>query len=177
MFLFYMNIKDICNKSILIDFIIRIILSIITFYLLKQYYSENKYLYLIIPFLLIILDLTDNITQFIFSKLYNFSKDICTHTFLYQSLDKIVDLLSYICIWYLFDKTQSMFILIIVRLIGILFFHQYKKSFSLMIFPDLIKEFMVYKYFNNTNNNFIYIVILKIIFEIYYHSYKNLTSY
>jgi len=171
-----MNIDNICTKSIGMDVIIRIFSTIICFYFVHKYYSNNNYIYLLLPVLLTILDFTDNTVQYISSKKYNVSKDQCIHTFLYQSLDKITDILSYILVWYLFDKSHNILMLIIIRIIGVIFFISCKKSFYLILFPDLIKEYMLCKYFN-MDKNFPYIIIFKIIFEFYYHTYKNLPVY
>jgi hypothetical protein len=173
------SFDPICKKKIIQGSVFRFILTLITFYFIKKW-TNPKYLYIILPISLVILDSTDTI----FSKLYSFKqgyyKDQCIHTFFYQSIDKINDLACYVLAWYWFDlKSDPLFLVFcILRAFGVTGFLLTKKSYPLMIFPDLFKEYLIYRYLIPKGFNLLPIVIiLKIGFEIFFHTQVNQSSY
>ena len=100
---------------------------------------------LILPLILFLLDGVDEIPPLI-NLGYKNKKRACK-TFRYQSLDKINDLLSYIltCIIFRLDKYFIFFIMI--RTIGVSLFLKYRKVRYLILFPDFMKEYLLYRYF------------------------------
>jgi hypothetical protein len=140
--------------------IFRIILTIITLIYLK---SKNlKNIFIVLPLILTILDLIDK-----------FPNKIDSKTFEYQSIDKINDLVSYIIAWYIFDLDSVFLVLCLVRSIGVFEFIRTKNTSSLILFPDVLKEYLVYRYF--VPNGFKYfplVFIGKMGYEYYFHNYK-----
>lgn len=177
--------RSICIKTIAQGAVLRMCLTGLTFWYMWAYPNssigyKSKYFYLILAFGLTLLDFTDNT----FSRLYSLTlgsfRDRCTQFFEYQSTDKINDLVSYILAWYIFDlKSDPLFgIFCILRAFGVIGFIWSKKSYPLMIFPDLLKEYLVYRYFIPQGFKWLPALIIgKIGFEIYFHSQANKLSY
>ena len=177
--------KSICKKTITQGAILRIGLTFLTFWFMWVYPNspigyKSKYFYLILAFVLTILDLTDNT----FSRLYSFTRgsfrDNCAQFFEYQSIDKINDLFSYFLVWYVFDlKSDPLFTIFCgLRACGVIGFIWTKKSYPLMVFPDLLKEYLIYRYFIPQGIKWLPALIIgKIGFEIYFHSQANKSSY
>ena len=170
--------QKICNKIIVQGAVLRIILTFITFWVISKW-TNPKYLFIILPIVLTVLDASDNIPAFIYSFLHN-NKDICTINFEYQSTDKVNDLLSYVLAWYWFDlKSEPLFLLFCgLRAFGVLGFLSTKKSWPLMVFPDLLKEYLVYRFIIPQGFNWLpFVIIGKICFEIFLHGIVNKTTY
>jgi hypothetical protein len=152
----------------------RIVLTIITKILLYKYhYIFGRYLFLIVPLLLTLLDMADNRNIFIDI----FTKDI-TNTFLYQKYDKIVDLASYILVLFTIPLTNTQYCLllgfILYRAIGVLLYIYTKSNIYLVLFFDIIKELFVYIFL--FGNNLMYLplfIIGKIIIEYILHFHIN----
>lgn len=87
---------DECKKYINYGMMLRIITTIIAFFILYKFIDNKfikKYLFLILPILLTLLDLED-VSWFIMYK-YNGYYGGCFNTNYYQITDKIVDAISY----------------------------------------------------------------------------------
>ena len=191
--------KDTLYKNILYGFYLRLIITLIILSLLKLIIKKQGFnssckvnLNLILPLILFLLDGVDEIPPLI-NLGYKNKKRACK-TFRYQSLDKINDLLSYIltCIIFRLDKYFIFFIMI--RTIGVSLFLKYRKVRYLILFPDFMKEYLLYRYFfcsNDTgvssscftrsrfsgeacnNKLLLFFYICKICIEYYWHIKKN----
>lgn len=173
---------SICKKTIQQGAILRILITICLFYLISRSGSMlmSKYLFLILPVGLVLLDLIDNIPSFLHWWNQGYNKDKCTHLFAYQSTDKVIDLLSYLLAIYWFGLHSDPLFLVFcgLRACGVLGFLLTSKSYPLMIFPDLIKEYMIYRYFIPQGGAWLpAVIIAKICFEIYFHTVRNSSSY
>jgi hypothetical protein len=167
-----------CSNPINNSMLIRIALSIISLYFLSV--SNNnfiiRHIYLILPILLIILDLTDNIYTRSFK--YKGNDNGCTKTFNYQFKDKVVDVASYFYTYFLFPYDKNILYFSIYRLFGVILFYLTKSSKWLLLFFDFVKEYMVYIYLFKDNYKYLpFVVIAKIIFEYYFHSFINKREY
>jgi hypothetical protein len=167
-----------CINAINNSITIRIIITIISLYFLSlsdiKFIIEN--IYIILPLLLFILDITDGIN--IYSLVYEDKKNGCTKTFDYQIKDKIVDVTSYFYTYYLFNEDNNILYLSIYRLFGVLLFSITKSSKWLIIFFDFVKEYMIYIFLFKYNFRYLVIVIIaKIICEYYYHTIVNKPQY
>jgi hypothetical protein len=162
----YKKEENKCIKYVSIGMIIRIILTFVSFIILYNYKNKlEKNIYLILPILLLVLDKFDNIS-------------ICTNTFYYQINDKIVDMLSYLFLYFIIPINPFLQTLIIYRIFGIILFGYTKLSIYLILFFDFIKEYLLYMYI--FNKNYIYLplfIIGKIILEFIHHNIINKTSY
>lgn len=165
----------ICEQYIFNGIIFRYIITIISFYILYLNHNNNiinKYFYLILPILLIILDAIDHI--FIFS----YKNNNCSKTFYYQYLDKICDYISYILLFYFFKLDNILLYFVLYRMIGCILFYITKKNIWLIILFDFIKEYLVYIFL--FKNNYIYLpffIVCKIAFEYYLHNIINKPHY
>lgn len=170
-----------CNKFVNHGILIRIILTILTFELLKQQ-NNPKDIFLQLPILLTILDLADGLVvkynQYKKKPQFLLFPSNCTRlSKYYHYIDKGIDILSYIYAYVSFYDTIKDSLLeyfIIYRLIGVLMFIiTGQKQFIIILF-DFVKEYMLYRYFVKPN---IYVlvlcIILKIAFEYYFHTYVN----
>ena len=164
-----------CNKLINAGIITRYILTIIIIYILSRTIGNNKYIYLILPIILTLLDFVDTIFFYDFTK---FKKEKCTKSFYYQSSDKICDTVSYLLISIFFKVDYFFLFFILYRVIGVILFYITKDSKWLIIFFDFAKEYLIYLFIFGQNYLYIpYFIILKICFEYYYHTKHNLNNY
>jgi hypothetical protein len=91
----------------------------------------------------------------------------------YQMWDKIVDTLSY---WYTLvcysDQLDETFrYALYYRTIGVVLFLKTRKSIWLILFFDVVKEILAYRYLFENNNKYLFVVvILGIVFEIIHKS-------
>jgi hypothetical protein len=164
-----------CQKYISNGILLRIILTIVSFNIL--YILREKNLYLILPILLTVLDTFDN--AFLLPKIIaKLQLTNCTIKCLYYQIsDKICDIFSYVlCYVYFYDviKDPLLELFILYRLIGILLYISTNNKYYLVIFFDLIKEYMLYKYFLGKNLLYLpLVIILKICFEYVLHLHIN----
>jgi len=162
-------------------FILRIVLTLISFEILKQY-KNDKYFLIILPVLLTVLDLADNAfvkyAEWKKSPSLIFNRTNCTtKSRYYQNVDKIIDMASYILAYlYFYDVIKDTLLeyFIAFRFIGVTMFLMTSNKYYLVIFFDFVKEYMLYKYFFN-NNSYVLIIcmILKILFEYVMHIKMN----
>jgi hypothetical protein len=172
-----------CNKLVIYGLIIRYIITVL-FLLYLYSLSKNtfikKYIYLILPISLTIIDKIDEIViqYFIILKYFNLDTKIyvkCASHFFYQHLDKICDSISYIltflfmCIYLKPDMLLLFFI--IYRIIGVVLFCVTRDSSWLVPFFDFIKEYLLYTFIFNKNYLYMPIFIFfKICFEFTFHT-------
>ena len=160
---------NICIKNINKGIYLRIILTLLFIFILKNYNIKNKLL--VISIVYIILDYIDNI-------FFKFNNKKCSQMFHYQKYDKIVDIFSYILLLFIYYDDKLLLYFIIYRLIGVILFSLTKKSIYLIIFFDFIKEYLLYKHFyKNYNDKIYYFIIIKIIIEIIMHKFINKHNY
>ncbi len=148
--------------------IIRFIYTLIIYYLnINNFYK------------VILILLADYIDCFIINYI---GKTNCK-TFLYQIGDKLLDLFSYYLIYKLLNLDILYLYVIIYRLIGVFLFSISNSRIFLIIFGDYFKEILVYNYlfhqlnFKKIDYGIIIIIIIKTIFEYYWHIIKNPISY
>jgi hypothetical protein len=164
-----------CNKLINAGIISRYILTIIIIYILSRTIGNNKYIYLILPIILTLLDFVDTIFFYDFTK---FKKEKCSKLFYYQYNDKVSDLISYLLIFICFKIDYIFLFFILYRVIGVILFYITKDSKWLIIFFDFAKEYLIYLFIFGKNYLCIpYFIILKICFEYYCHTKYNLNNY
>lgn len=171
--------KDIlCKTTNVLGAIIRIILTFGTFWLISTFIRSSS-IFIVLPIALTILDYCDNIPNLIYSW-YSTSvyKNTCTPFFEYQSMDKVMDWASYLLAWYWFKLDLVFLALCLIRGLGVIGFIQMKKSYPLIIFPDFLKEYLLYRYFIPSGFNWLPAVMLaKLGFEFYFHTIINPSSY
>jgi len=174
--------KDLTDKGELTRYMTTLLVFYILIICCKNKYIK-KYIYLILPLVLMVLDSVDArfITLFI-NKSNNTTHLSCTGLFNYQKSDKICDsfsyLLAYIFLAICFKVDNILLFLILYRIIGVILFSLTKNSVWLILFFDFIKEYFIYLFI--FSNNYMYIplfVLGKIVFEYYWHTIKNSTKY
>ena len=147
--------KDI-NK-IYYGMILRIIVTLILLNILSLYFRNDNNKYLILPIVICVLDNIDN---------------LCCNR-IYYLLDKFMDILTYFYVYYLFNLNNIFLYIILYRLVGTFLYFLTLNGIWLIIFVDLSKEYLLYKYI--FNDNYIYtplVIIVKVYFE-YYLYIKN----
>jgi len=164
--------KDYCKKTIGLGVILRILLTIITFWIIKRYLN-SPYLYIVLPIAFTILDITDNTIPFLIYK-----RKCTNKQFEYQIMDKINDIASYLLAWWWFTLDRTFLVFCLWRVLGVICFSLTKQSFYLIPMVDLMKEYLVYRYFFPTGFHWLPLVIIaKIGFEAYFHTQINPSSY
>jgi len=174
--------KDLTDKGELTRYMI----TILVFYILIIYCKNSfikKYIYLILPIILMALDIVDGrFIKLFINKSNNVKHLRCTGLFNYQDSDKICDsfsyLLAYIFLTIYFKIDNILLFLILYRIIGVILFSITKNSVWLILFFDFIKEYFIYLFI--FSNNYMYIplfVLGKIVFEYYWHAIKNNDEY
>lgn len=175
-----------CYNLIKIGMLIRYTATIITFYVLWLNITNkfiSKYLLIILPILLTILDEIDNISFIKFKKQNTLINNIsihndCTKSFTYQSNDKICDIISYLLLFVFFKLDNMLLFFVVYRLIGVIMFYVTKNSRWLILFFDFSKEYMIYLFIFGTNYLYLPMYIcFKIYFEYYYHTIHNKNNY
>lgn len=167
-------------KNIYYGFLSRIIATLIFFIFLKKMEHIpfiQKYLYLLIFIGFIVLDTIDTFYLLNIHNIYTF--DTILHNLYkikyYQINDKIIDIFTYLLLIGLFPSDNILKFLVLFRLIGILLYLKTKNNYSLVIFFDFVKEYLLYLFIFNHNYNFLPLfLILKIILEFYLYSQKNI---
>jgi hypothetical protein len=177
-----------CISIIKNGIINRYIVTIIAFIILSIIYKNKfiiKYIYLILPILLTLLDEVDSIDK-IFTRFNNYISGkkyfSCYHLFYYQYLDKICDafsyILSYLFLCVFFKPDNILFLFIVYRIVGVILFYTTKNSIWLTVFFDFVKEYYIYLFI--FTNNYVYIplfILFKICFEYYWHKIHNNSNY
>ena len=154
---------------------IRFIVTLIIFYLI----SKNKIkwiknnLLIILAFILLLLDCVDG---FLIKHVYKIRK--CSKSFNYQSSDKILDIFTYSLLLFVLPNDSVLKFFILFRFIGTVLFYVNRNSVWLIYFFDFVKEYLVYLYLFGKNSSVLYFLILfKIMFEFYFHTFHNKNHY
>lgn len=163
-----------CLQYISNGMLLRTVATIISIYVLKDVYNKNdNSILLILPILLAALDSLD--TSLLFPiMVQKMQPTNCTRKFMpYQIADKIIDILSYILVYvYFYDDLRDSILefFIIYRLFGVILFIMTYNKYFLVGFFDMVKEYMLYKYFFGAHQQYlIIVVILKVCFEYVLH--------
>lgn len=177
-----------CNKIVDYGLILRYILTVL--FLLYLYLFSNKfikkYIFLILPIGLIVLDLIDGLPIKCESILQYFNKQPniyinCASHFYYQHLDKICDSITYVLTFLLlclyFKPDFILLFFIIYRIIGVTLFCITRDSSWLIPFFDFIKEYLLYLFIFNNYSYMPIFIFFKICFEIYWHKIQNNLNY
>jgi hypothetical protein len=168
---------DICNKLVTDGINIRYITTFLSFYVVALNITFlNKYLYLLLPILLTVLDGLDSI----FLLHYNYKKknNGCKFEYYYQISDKICDSISYLLLFLFFKLDTILLLFVLYRIIGVVLFYFTKNSSWLILFFDFAKEYLLYLFI--FGNNYMYLpvfILLKIGFEYYHHTITNPNNY
>lgn len=166
-------------RSIYRGQVVRLFITVVILYILslcRNNTNINKFLYLLLPILLSILDGIDNIFICFYNK--DGKKTRCNKTYYYQYLDKISDIITYLIIFLLFGIDNIFIYIIFYRLLGIILFSFSKNSKWLILFFDFAKEYLLYLYVFGYNYIYLpFFIILKIIFEYFFHTIINSSNY
>jgi hypothetical protein len=97
----------------------------------------------------------------------------------YQSVDKAVDLFTYLLVYLYLGLSPLYLFIILWRLVGISLFYLTSSSAWLIVCPDLFKEIILYSWYIHPINtvNFSVIIVLKMIFEYVWHTKVNQNVY
>lgn len=146
----------------------RMAVTLISMYVLKDLNGTHRaFLYAMLPFLLAGLDGVDSE--------YMGDLNTSTRSFDYKIRDKTADVLSYYLSYKIFFPDDKVLLgLILFRAIGVFLFGSWKRIEFLVLFPDLIKEYLLYKAFYGENiTAFPVIVPAKILYESWMHLTHN----
>ena len=164
-----------CNNYVFNGVLSRYIVTIIAYFALffhKNNTIIQKYLYLLLPILLTVLDKIDSV----FKHFHKNKK--CLKTFYYQYLDKICDSFSYLLLLLFFQFDNYYLFFALYRCIGVVLFSLTKNSKWLIFFFDFVKEYLLYLFVFGRNYNYMPVFILcKIVFEYYFHTKINKPQY
>jgi len=169
---------NICKKKIYWGAGFRVVITLIIFYLISKYINPS-YLFVALPIILTLLDLTDNIFSFGYSWSLGYRfKDMCTRLFEYQITDKINDWVTYLLAWYIFKLDPLFLGFVIWRGLGVLTFGLTRSSLPLIPFADLMKEYLLFKYFSPGSNKLLPLIAIgKMGFEVWLHTQRLKSSY
>ena len=172
-----MDTKNNCIYRLYIGIFVRLFTTVFLIYYIGRYYKKSPYLLLILVGKLLFTDALDSIFTLFYKGNLKDCWSPCTGLHYYQSADKILDLISYILVYLMLDCNQMVGLFIVWRFVGVILFNASKKRVWLVPFFDFIKEYLLYLYFIGKNNTFLPIfIIMKIIFEYYFHIYRQSKS-
>ena len=170
-----------CEHLLTRGFMFRVLMTFLLFYVLLLFIHKKgirKYIFLIIPACLMILDGFDRLPpekwdQNIIKTFLQYRK--CGKTFYYQKNDKIVDsisyLLAYLFLALFFENDFLLLFFVLYRIAGVFIFSVTKDSSWIILFFDFVKEYLLYLFLFGKNFNYLpYFIALKILFEILFHS-------
>jgi len=172
---------DLINQGTFIRILITVLIFTVLHFIVKSGNKFfNKYLLLILPVLLLVLDYFDQLKLIHKNKCYKYlfietrKNKPNNYTLLYYNLyDKFIDTFSYIVAYFMFNLDNVFSYFLIYRIIGVLLYTLTLNSKWFIIFFDFMKEYLIYYYFFNNNYKYLWIfIVLKIYFEIYLHDNK-----
>lgn len=95
----------------------------------------------------------------------------------YQQADKISDALTYLMLIYLIPNEPMLHFFILYRAFGVFMYVWTQQTWPVIAFFDFVKEYVLFKalFAKSEYANMIFIVsiVLKIMFEVYYHTVHN----
>ena len=165
-----MSLCDELNKKgLMLRYLATFISLPLVFFLFRKK-MLNRYLFLILPILLTLLDFLDGV----FAYYYKDKKDNCVNTVYYQTYDKICDSASYVWTYLMFlyflNGDSWLLFFVVYRIIGVSLFTLTKNGTWYVIFFDFVKEYLLYRFVFGKSFKYIPIFILyKIGHEIAMH--------
>jgi len=164
------TIED-CKKYINYGMVLRLITTIIAFFILYKFIDNKfikKYLFLILPILLTLLDIEDGLWIAMYK--YNGYYGGCFKTYYYQITDKIVDVISYSLLFAFFKLDMVLLFFVLYRIIGVIIFTLTRQKMSIVVFFDFVKEYLLYLFVFGKNYAYLpFFICLKILYEYYIH--------
>jgi hypothetical protein len=139
-------------------FLSRILATIIFLYLFSKHSLNYNFL---LPFFLNGLDGIDS------------SIAPSTHTFAYKIYDKIADTLSYFLVTVFFPVDKEYLYFLMYRVAGVLAFGMSRKLYWLVIFPDMMKEYLLYKSVFSDMSAFPVFIPVKVAYELWHHFHQD----
>lgn len=104
-------------------------------------------------------------------------KERLTKTEEYQQADKISDALTYLMLMYLVPDDPVLHFFAVYRAVGVLVYLYTQQVWPVIVFFDFVKEYILYKelFSKSEHANVIFgvSIILKILFEVYFHTIHN----
>ena len=152
--------------NILKGFALRVVLTLGTFSYLP-FLNLDKHYYLLLPILLTVLDFTDNV----FTRFFTSNIQYLANSRFYHVRDKLIDSLSYLLVWYVFNLNPIFLYLVLYRLIGVYGYYQTNDKKIFVFFPDVFKEFLFLSGFKLDTSIYSIVFILKMVFEYVLHVY------
>jgi len=157
------------KKGLMLRYLATFISLPVVFFLFRKK-SLNRYLFLILPIILTLLDWLDGT----FKSRYNDTNETCGNSLYYQTYDKICDSVSYVwsyvLILYFLKGVPLLLFFIVYRIIGVSLFLLTKNRIWYVFFFDFVKEYILYRFVFGKSLNYIPLFILfKIGFECYMH--------
>ena len=158
--------------AVYVEHIIRVVVTFVLFVVLK--WPTNPYV------LVLAIMLLDGIGSLyaLFGKDGGWeNKERVTKTEAYQQTDKISDALTYLMLFSLFPNDPVLHFFVVYRAIGVFLYAWTKKRWPVIVFFDFVKEYILYKqlfsHSEHANAIFGVSIVLKILFEIYFHTIHN----
>ena len=88
------------------------------------------------------------------------------------------DIFTYSLLLFVLPNDSVLKFFILFRFIGTVLFYVNRNSVWLIYFFDFVKEYLVYLYLFGKNSSLLYFfVVLKIMFEFYFHTFHNKNNY
>lgn len=95
----------------------------------------------------------------------------------YQQADKISDALTYLMLIYLIPNEPMLHFFVLYRAFGVLMYFWTQQVWPVIVFFDFVKEYILFKTLfsrsEHANAIFVVSIVLKILFEVYYHTVHN----
>jgi len=162
---------DECKKYSNYGMILRVITTIIAFFILYKFIDNKfnkKYLFLILPILLTLLDLEDGLWNIMYK--YEGYYGGCFKTYYYKITDKIIDAISYSLLFVFFKLDMVLLFFVLYRIIGVIIFAVTRQKMSIVIFFDFVKEYLLYLFIFGKNYSYLpFFICCKILFEYVSH--------
>ena len=165
-----------CEPLMIKGMILRLVLTFTSLVLIYKNMKNpvlNKWLFPLLFVMLSVYDIIDNYILFFYG-----IRKTCIKLYFYQMLDKFVDLISYFLLPFFFKLDKIFLFFIFYRMIGVGLFYWTKDSRWLILFFDMAKEYLLYKFVFPTSLLLLPIVVLlKIVYEFFHHTFTNGHNY
>ena len=174
-----------CKPLIKKGFVLRNVLTLLSLYVIYFYLhkkSVRKYLYLILPVVLTLMDNSDNFFMYSVQDFVLTKKRKCAKTFDYHHHDKISDSLAYAFAYFFIflcvKHDPFLLFFVLYRIVGVFVFSYTKNSKWLVLFFDFVKEYFLYLFLFGRNWKYLpFFITLKMVFEYLFHSIINPSHY
>lgn len=95
----------------------------------------------------------------------------------YQQADKVSDALTYLMLIYLIPNEPVLHFFVLYRVFGVLVYFWTQQIWPVIVFFDFVKEYILFKALfaksEHANTIFVVSIVLKILFEVYFHTVHN----